>query len=123
MQDCATEEFVYSKEKNMKKYLMMMLAVFALGTGSLAAIGADLSAKETQAQDLRTQALKAQLQADKLTAEAVKLEKEIVESEAKAQAKPGEKMRGYGVHACVMDCISGSNGGNLYSCRRACGAY
>lgn len=108
----------------MKKYLMMLLAACALGTSSLAAIGADLSPKETQAQDLRAQALKAQMQADKLTAEAVKLEKEIVEAEAKAQAKPGEKMRGYGAHACVMDCLnSSSGGGNLYSCRRACGAY
>ena len=39
MQDCATGEFVYSKEKNMKKYLMMVLAAFALGTGSAQKMG------------------------------------------------------------------------------------
>ena len=108
----------------MKKHLTLLLAALLIGVGSTAASGAGLSAKETQAQDLRTQALKAQMQADSLNAQALKLEKEIIEAEAQAQMKPGEKMRGYGAHQCVMDCLNASRGsGSLYSCRRACGAY
>lgn len=109
----------------MKKMLTLLFAALAFGMAAGHATSAELSPKEVQAQELRTQALKAQLQSDSLTAQAVKLEKEIVETEAKAQMKPGEKMRGHGAHQCVLDCINASrgSGNSLFSCRSACGAY
>jgi type II secretory pathway pseudopilin PulG len=106
----------------MKKLLVSLSAIIMLGLATAPVVNAT-SAKEAQAQDLRTQALKAQLQADSLNAQALKLETEIVEAEAQAQVKPGEKMRGYGAHQCVMDCLRSSRGASLFSCRRACGAY
>ncbi len=109
----------------MKKMFTLLFAALAFGMAAGHATSAELSPKEVQAQELRTQALKAQLQSDSLTAQAVKLEKEIVEAEAKTLLKPGEKMRGYGAHQCVMDCLNASrgSGSQLFSCRSACGSY
>ena len=97
----------------MKIFSNIMLAlVIAFSAMSVA------HAEEETPSSLRAEAAKLYTQADELTEKALKLEAEQA-SEVKSRGNE-VKLRGYGAHQCVMDCIPH---GGRYSCRRACGAY
>lgn len=92
---------------------IMLAFVIALSAVSVA------QAKDQTPSELRAEAAKLYTQADELTEKALKLEAALA-SEVKSRGNDEVKLRGYGAHQCVMDCIPH---GSLYSCRRACGAY
>lgn len=104
----------------MKKLAVLLYAVVMGFALNVYAADGESNAKLKEAGELRGQAVKAQMQADSLLKRAIAIEREIAESEVKS----GEKMRGRspGSYACVSDCLSNRHG-DLYTCRRACGAY
>lgn len=95
--------------------MVMTLLIFA---APVHAKGAEKSSAE-----LRSEAAELYERADFLVEKAIKKESEeaALQSDVKSRGFGDTRSRGYGAHACVMDCIKTNRG--LYACRRACGAY